>query len=138
MSDTGAHPFSPERITALSRLSAEINAQSAPPPISDPVLVDDNGWVLLPVPNHPATQPDVVRSLQAMFEQKQVWCQLHAGMTLQWAPMLEVGGMLLEVRGGAPDGVEARDGVAVFLTLAGLAGFIRDLQAIAASLKVEG
>jgi len=71
-----------------------------------------------------------------MFETKKVWCQLHAGMTLQWAPMLEAGGMLLEVRGGAPDGDETRDGAAVFLTFDGLAGFICDLQAIAVSLSV--
>ena len=137
MSDSEAHPFSPDRLAKLSRLSAEINARSAPPPIDEPIMLDAHGRVLLPVPNHPATQPDFVRSLQAMFERKKVWCQLHAGMTLQWAPMLEAGGMLLEVRGGAPDGDETRDGVAVFLTPAGLDGLIADLQAIAAAIAAE-
>lgn len=137
MSGSGSFTFDPERLAALGRLSAEINAQSAPPPIDEPIMLDAHGRVLLPVPNHPAAQPDFVRSLQAMFERKKVWCQLHAGMTLQWAPMLEAGGMLLEVRGGAPDGDENRDGVAAFLTPTGLRGLISDLQAIAVAIEAE-
>jgi len=52
--------------------------------------------------------------------------------------MTEAGGMLLAVRGGAPDGDEQRDQVATFLTPAGLDALISELQAIAASLRGEG
>lgn len=63
------------------------------------------------------------------------WQSLHAGITLQWVAMPESGGLLVCVRGGEPDGDALRDSVAAFLTPQGLDGLIRDLQAIAASLR---
>ncbi len=126
MSGEGTLPFDPTRIAALGRLSAEINGSHAPPPIRHPVVVTSNGFVTLPVPDHVA--------LGFVREGKYVSSELHAGMTLQWAPMVEAGGLLVEFRGGAPDGDENRDAVAVFLTRKGLAGLIADLQAIDAAL----
>lgn len=131
----GTFPFDPERLASLARLSAQINAQSAPTPLAVPVLLDEDGRVLLPVPDNPDSHPDFIRSMMSLLQTTEVWCQLHAGMTLQWAPMVEAGGMLLAMRGGTPDGDAHRDGVAVFLTSTGLDGLIRDLQAIAASLR---
>jgi len=82
MSDCGAHPFSPERLAKLSQLSAKINAQAAPTPLSAPVLLDADGRVLLPVPDHPEAHRNFIRSMMSLFQTKQVWRQLHAGMSL--------------------------------------------------------
>lgn len=131
---TDGFPFSPERLAALGRLSETINAASAPPPIPFPVVVTSDGRVTLPVPDAdpPATADN--RSLEALFEHKMVSAELHAGMTLQWAPMEPQGGLLIEFRGGAPDGDECRDAVACFLTRRGLKALIADLAAIEAAL----
>lgn len=133
MSGTGAFPFDPERLAALGRLSAEINARSAPPPISEQILLDKAGRVLLPVPFHPDSDVEIPQWMPT-----RAWRSLHTGISLQWAPMVESGGLLLCIRGGAPDGDALRDSVAAFLTPTGLDGLISDLQAIAASLKVHG
>lgn len=130
-------PFSPEKLAALARLSAEINAIGAPPPMSDPVVVDEEGMVALPVPDHDRQLSVDNHAMAAVFEQKWIRATLHAGLTLQWAPMIEAGGVLVEFRGGEPDGDQCRDAVAVFLTGAGLTGLARDLQAIADTLRAE-
>lgn len=110
-----AFGFTAERMAALRALSDRINGQHAPPPITDPVLVNDHGHVLLPVPGaHDA----------------HVWAYLHLGLTLQWAPVAERGGLRIEFRGGSPDSELDRDSAAVFLTLRGLGDLIADLQAI--------
>ena len=121
---TGPFP-SPERLAALGALSAEINGRAAPTPIAPPVLVDGDGHVLLPVPHHDAP---------IGAHQAHVWARLHHGLTLQWAPLPEQGGVLLEFRGGSPDGDVDRDAAAVFLTRRGVRGLIADLQAIEARL----
>lgn len=130
------HPFSSERLAALSRLSAEINAQSAPPPIAEPVLIDEAGMVRLPVPHF---DPPLVVDLRGRGvtapEPRYVSAELHAGLTLRWAPM--PGGVLIAFRGGAPDGDETRDAVAVFLTERGIGGLIADLQAIHDGVRAE-
>ena len=123
----GVHPTT-ERLAALSALAAEINGRGAPTPIAAPVLVDEAGRVLLPVPDHDAS---------ATAPQPHVWCKLHHGLTLQWAPLPEQGDVLLEFRGGSPDGDADRDAAAVYLTRRGLRGLISDLQAIEAHLRAS-
>ena len=117
-------PFTPERLAGLARLSAEINGRNAPPPITGGVEVVD-GRVGLPVPDHAA--------LGFAVERKRISAELHAGLTLQWAPL--PGGSVVEFRGGSPDGDENRDACAVFLTERGLRGLATDLVAIADALK---
>lgn len=127
--------FLAERLAALSRLSAEINAASAPPQIQHPVVVDESGRVTLPVPHHDAPITMDLRGRGAdRPEPRFVSAELHAGLTLQWAPMQ--GGALVEFRGGAPDGEAQRDAAVVFLTERGLDGLITDLQAIVAAVRV--
>lgn len=129
-----AFPFDPAKLAALGRLSAKINGTHAPPPIPGPIVIDEDGRVRLPVPDHDAPRVIDNRSFAELVERKYVSAELHAGLTLQWAPMAEAGGLVIEFRGGEPDGDENRDAVAVFLTRKGLAGLARDLQAIVASL----
>lgn len=131
---TDGFPFSPDRIAALGRLAATINAAAAPPPIAVPVVIDEAGRVTLPVPDFDPPVTTDNRTLETMFEYKMVTAQLHAGMTLQWAPIETQGGLLIEFRGGQPDGDETRDAVACFLTRRGLKALIADLTAIEASL----
>jgi hypothetical protein len=123
---TDTFPFSPERLAALSALSAEINGTHAPPPIAAGVIVED-GWVSLPVPDHRVSVLDAILSPPA--ERLIVRAQLHAGLTLQWAPL--PGGSVVEFRGGSPDGKPDRDACACFLTAKGLRGLAADLNAIA-------
>lgn len=126
---------SPEQLARLSAVADEINGGGAPIPLTEPVLLNSDGFVLLPVPHHDA--PIVVdarlTSARRMAPAK-VWRELHAGMTLQWSPMPEHGGLLLAWRGGNPDGDRGRDTVASFLTRRGLRAMIADLQAIDAQL----
>ena len=124
----------PERLARLTALSRSINGKNAPPPIDAPVVLNGEGQVLLPVPDHAAPAVIDNRGLGVLFERKQVWVTLHAGMTLQWAPVPERDGLLIEFRGGEPDGDADRDAVAVFLTRAGLHALVADLTAIEARL----
>lgn len=119
MSGEGFFPFDPERLTALGRLSQEINGRHAPPPIAQPVMIEEDGHIWLPIAGSDGSIVSV---------------ELHAGMTLQWAPMPPQDGLVVEFRGGEPDGAEWRDAVAVFLTQRGLRALIADLQAIDAQL----
>jgi hypothetical protein len=120
-------PFPAERLAALARLSAEINATAAPPPIAGGVEVVD-GRVSLPVPDHVA--------LGFLREGKRISAELHAGLTLQWAPV--EGGAVVEFRGGSPDGDEERDACACFLTVRGLRALAADCTAIAHALVAKG
>ena len=134
MTQDAAFPFSVERIAALSRLASAINGEHAPPPIAEPVIITEDGRVILPVPDF---DPPIVvdeRCTAARRLVRHISAELHAGLTLQWAPMHGQDGLLIEFRGGAPDGDAERDAVAVFLTRRGLQMMIADLQAIAARL----
>jgi len=138
MSAADTFPLDPVRLAQLSRLSAEINGTHAPPPIAFAITVTDDGRVTLPVPDHSRRASGESGSIDQLIELTLVSCQLHAGMTLQWAPMVAQSGLLIEFRGGPPDGDETRDAVAVFMTRNGLGGLIRDLQAIDAALAAQG
>ena len=127
-------PFDPQRLAALGRLARSINAESAPPPISEPVVITEDGRVRLPVPDAAELEAADVMIVGNLFERKYVSAELHAGMTLQWAPLAPVDGLLVEFRGGAPDGDECRDAVAVCLSREGLRRLICDLQAIESAL----
>lgn len=115
-----ALPFDPERIARLGRLALEINGRSAPEPFAlDPV---EDGRVVVPVPS-------------AAGGQRWISAQLHPGLTLTWAPI--EGGVVLSLMGGEPDGDQDKDGVAAFVTVAGLKAIARDLQAIVARIEGE-
>lgn len=128
-------PFTPERLAALTRLSREINAAAAPPPITGGVEVA-GGRVSLPVPDHDPTVVIAGNRGRILREAKRISAQLHAGLTLQWAPL--PGGAVVEFRGGSPDGDENRDACACFLTADGLRALARDLSAIADALSSKG
>lgn len=123
MTGAGAFPFDPERIVALGRLAAQINGAHAPAPLDHPVLVDEDGEVLLPVPGHP--------------DDSHLWVPLEAGLTLQWAPCPEQGGLMLALWPGAAFLNNGLSPIAVFLTADGLRTLINDFQAIHARLSTE-
>lgn len=118
------YPFSPERLAALARLSAEINAMSAPGPSAEIVVAED-GFVELPVPNHPAVARDAGRCVVRVF--------LHPGLTLQWAAAQ--GGCVVAFRAGDPDGDPFRGQAVSFLTARGLRELAKDLNAIADAVE---
>ena len=120
MTGAGAFPFDPARLAALSRLADEINGSSAPRPIDTPVLLDEDGDVLLPVPGH---------------DTEHFWVPLAAGLTLQWAPCSEQGGLMLALWPGAALLESEMNPIAVFLTTNGQRALITDLQAISARLN---
>jgi hypothetical protein len=119
---TGTFPFDPARIAALGRLADQINGQHAPPPLDNPVLIDDDGNVLLPVPGQ---------------DDRAIWMPIEAGLTLQWAPCAEQGGLMLGLWPGAAFLQGKLLPIAVFLTPKGLRALITDLQAIDAALGVQ-
>ncbi len=123
MTGAGAFPFDPARIAALGRLADQINGQHAPPPINRPVLIDEDGEVLLPVPGH--------------ADDQYLYIPLEAGLTLQWAPCSEQGGLMLALWPGTAFLDNGLSPIAVFLTRKGLRAFITDLQAIDARLTEE-
>lgn len=121
MTGAGAFPFDPERIAALGRLADAINGQHAPRPLDQPVLIDEEGDVLLPVPG----------------QDEHYWVPLAVGLTLQWAPCPEQGGLMLGLWPGAAWEDAARGPIAVSLTPKGLRALITDLQAIDAALGAQ-
>lgn len=133
MSDT--FPFDPARLAALGRLAAKINAASAPPPITEPVIVNEHGWATIPVPHHDAPIVADLPLRGARRLVRHVSAQVHAGLTLQWVPVPEQDGLLLSLWGGSPDGDADKDAVLAFVTRRGLKAIIADLQAIAATLE---
>lgn len=119
MTSAGTFPFDPEKVAALAALSRALVAQGAPPPMST-VVVDEQGYAWLP---HPGGNGDLIRSF------------VHAGVRIGWAPVPELGGMLLSQWGGpGPDADFEEDGLTTFLTRDGLRAIIGDLQAIEAAL----
>lgn len=119
--------FTPERVADLTALSAASRTASPLQPISKPIVIDERGYAWVP-------SPDPMRQHYA-----KIGCYVHAGIRLGWAPMPlpPPGGVLLTLFGGprAEPGFE-EDGVAAFITRAGLNALIADLQAIAASIAL--
>lgn len=117
-------PFSPERLARLSALAARINGTRGPAPLPEPVLLNDRGDALLPVPG------------SALGEQ--VWAKVCAGVILQWTPASEAPGAIVSLWGGPPDETGTvglnYEGFATFLTPTGLRAFAADLRAIADQL----
>lgn len=111
-----SYPFSPEKLARLAALSREINARSGPAPFAEPVLVDDRGSVLVPVP-----------------EGGHAWTHIHAGLHVGWTGVPEQDGLLLVQIGNRDDG-EIADGITAFLTRDGFRRLIVDLQSIEAQL----
>lgn len=126
-------PFAPGQIAALARLSVQINGRHAPEPIAGGVEIVD-GRVRLPVPDYGKGDLGFIASL--LREPRYIRAQLHAGLTLQWAPLPQ--GAMVEFRGGPPDGDASRDACACFLTPSGLRGLAADLVLIADALSSKG
>lgn len=112
----------------LQRIALQrIEDGNAPLPIRSPIVMTDDGRVMLPVPD--------VRSSTSADDIRHVSSELHAGCTIQWAPMLEAGGVLVEFRGGLPDGDADRDAVSVFFSLHALTELVTDLAFISTALR---
>jgi hypothetical protein len=137
VSGAGAFPFDPGRLAALGRLALATQGADAPPPLADPVVVDERGMAVVPVPDADPTIVVDGRGRGIGREVTAVRAHVHPGLTLQWAPIAEQGGVLLSLRGGPPDGDPDRDGVVAFVTLAGLQALARDLAAIAAKVEAD-
>lgn len=111
----------PARLAALAALAKRINGDRAPEPLPGPVLVDEEGRALVPVPDHPGVWH---------------WTGVSSGVLMQWAPSSRaVDGALLLLWGGPPG--EARDCLVAFLTPTGLRTFAADLIAIADRLEAR-
>ena len=100
------------------RIAAARAAFSAQPPgsiprIAAPIVVDEAGMVWL----------EQGSAIVGRF--------MHAGVRVRWAPVPELGGLVLDQLGGleASEGFE-EEGILSFMTRRGLGALIADLQAI--------
>lgn len=121
--------FTPERLAGLAKLAAASRAMGAPPPFSNPIVIDEQGFAWVP---DPVAFPHC--------SDEAIGCYVHAGVMLGWAPMSLPAhdGVLLTVFGGPrADALEIEDAVAAFVTRDGLKALIADLEAIAASIEAQ-
>ena len=112
----GPFPFDPARLAVLAAWSREHTGRTRLPPIAAPLVVDDHGIVWLPA-------PDGSGSLIGSY--------VHAGLRMGWAPVPDLGGLLLVQWGGSASepGFE-EEGVTTFFSRDGLRRLIADLQSI--------
>ena len=120
MSGEGTPPFDPQRLASLSKVAIETQALSAPAPFPDPIVVDGSGNAMLPYPFEAGALANV---------------RICAGVSLGWAPVPELGAVLLSLWGGTPETGRSFHNVTTTLTLPGLEALIVDLQAIAAAAR---
>lgn len=114
--------FNPERLATLAAVAMLINGDRAPEPMPGPIVVNDDGRALVPVPS-----ADLQR-----------WMDVDLGILLQWAHAPELGGALLSLWGGPPDERIPRNGLVAAISPRGLRGLADELRAIADKVEAQG